>query len=150
MIANDGQNTARLLGFAGLIPFYVLAVVALFLDAAPTRVAIILLLSYAAVIAGFLGAVHWGLALAAPEPSGRVLLRGVLPAVAGWSILVLYVMSPVAWPAIVLAMALFVSLYVYDRKAARAGLAPGWYAVLRAPLSLLVIAALLIGLIASF
>ena len=150
MIANDGQNTARLLGFAGLIPFYVLAVLALFLDAASTWVAILLLLTYAAVIASFLGAVHWGLALAAPEPSGRLLLRGVLPALGGWGIVVLYVTSTEAWPAIVLAMALFVSLYVYDRKAGRAGLAPGWYAVLRAPLSLLVIAALLIGLIASF
>ena len=150
MIADDGKNTARLLAYAGLTPFYVLAVAALLLGDRLAASAILLLLAYAAVIASFLGAVHWGLAMAGPELSGRMLLRSVLPALAGWAIVMLYVLYPVAWPPIVLAIALFVALYVHDRNAARTGLAPGWYAVMRAPLSILVVAALLIVLIATF
>lgn len=150
MIANDGRNTARLLGYAGLIPFYALAVAAFLLSDAMAESALLLLLAYAAVIASFMGAVHWGLAMARPEPAGRVLLRSVLPALAGWTIVALHVLSPVAWPGIVLAIALFVALHVHDRNAAKAGLAPAWYGVMRAPLSILVIAALLIGLAATF
>lgn len=151
MIANDGQNTARLLGYAGLIPFYAMAVAALLAgDGAAGRTVLLLQLAWAAMIASFLGAVHWGLAMASTPLSGRRVAHSVLPGLAGWGILVSYVLFPVAWPAIVLSMALFVALYVHDRNAARSGLAPDWYGVMRAPLTLLVLLALLITLIGSF
>jgi len=149
MIADDGKHTARLLGYAGLIPFYVLAIAALFAGDSAVEQIILLQLAWSAVIASFLGAVHWGLAMASPEISGRRLSHSLMPALAGWAIVVLYVLFSVAWPPVVLFIALFVAVYIHDRGAARTGMAPRWYAVLRAPLTVLTVVALLITLFAA-
>jgi hypothetical protein len=80
---------ARLLGPAGLLPFFGLAPGA-WLGwgwAAPALVA------YGATILAFLGAVHWGLALRAPVAERGAdwprLGLGVLPALVGWLALLL-------------------------------------------------------------
>ena len=150
MITDDGQHTARLLGYAGLVPFYVMAIAAHFVAESAAGQTMLLLLAWAAAIASFLGAVHWGLAMASPQLSGRRFSHSVLPGLAGWAIVLLYVLFRVAWPPIVLSIALFVAIYIHDRNAARVGLAPDWYGVLRGPLTVLVVVALLITLIATF
>ena len=108
------------------------------------------LLIYAAVIASFLGAVHWGLAMAMPEPPGRIFALSVLPGLFGWAIVGLLSGPETAAGALVLFIILFAALYAYDRKAVERGRAPRWYGTLRAPLTGLVIVALLIGLVAVF
>ena len=67
---------ATALGIAGLIPFAAGAALALLSDdAAAARAA---LLAYGAVILSFLGAVHWGLALASgPADTNTVRSRSV-------------------------------------------------------------------------
>lgn len=82
---------ARALGIGGLIPFYALALLswndrlyAWALDSVT---------GYAAVILAFLGAVHWGRALADLDQRNHIgtLLFGIMPAMIGW----LAVMLPV-------------------------------------------------------
>ncbi len=90
--------TAWLLGFGGVIPFLVLFLALLpglspgFAD---SREVTRWLLAYAAIILSFLGAIHWGVALArddatANNQSGnRSFLYGIMPALLAWFALLL-------------------------------------------------------------
>ena len=80
---------ARILGVAGLIPFYVLALLAWRDDLC--AVALAAVEEYAAVILAFLGAVHWGRALAGLDGRNHIgtLAFGVIPALLGWLALLL-------------------------------------------------------------
>jgi hypothetical protein len=80
------EQQRRWLGFAGLAPFAAcLAVVAVADDPVTDTAAIRTMLHYAAVIAAFLGAVHWGLAV--QEPRAGRLWWGVTPALIAWALL---------------------------------------------------------------
>ncbi|MBC8055104.1 MAG: DUF3429 domain-containing protein, partial [Rhizobiales bacterium] len=81
---------ARRLGFGGVIPFIGLAAAIWSARPGDSLFATSALLGYGAVIASFLGAIHWGLVMregpAQPVPS---LLWGVVPSLAGWAALLL-------------------------------------------------------------
>lgn len=140
---------ARLLGPAGLIPFAGLAigVWAGWPSAGPA------LAAYGATILAFLGAVHWGLALAAPVAApmdapgreqavewGRLGL-GVVPALVAWVALLL----PLATGLALLAGGILATA-IAETMAARAGLVPRAYLGLRWLLSTGAATALLLGL----
>ena len=140
------------LGFAGLIPFYACAIVLWVTSSGPVvNEAWLALLTYAAVIASFMGAVHWGLALHGLDTGGvtppvlRQLGFSVVPAVIAW----LALLIPPPWVLVVL-MALFPLIYLQDRRAAARGLAPDWYLDLRLPLTVLVEIALIAALLRYF
>ena len=104
------------------------------------------LVFYGAVILSFMGGVQWGLALGpAGEPAhlARRLVVSVLPAIAAWLSLAFL---PTMAAAAVLAAA-FALLLAYDVATVRRGLAPAWYAPLRAALSAAVIVCLLIPIL---
>jgi hypothetical protein len=136
---------ARLLGPAGLIPFAGLAagIWAGWPGAGPALVA------YGATILAFLGAVHWGLALAAPAGAteagaqrvawGRLGL-GVVPALLAWVALLL----PLATGLVMLALAILATALA-ETVAARQGLVPRAYLGLRWLLSTGAGLALLLG-----
>jgi len=122
---------AAVLGGGGLVPF---AVGALGLWLAPVpwdTFAFNALMYYAAVILSFLGAVHWGLALAAGTADWTRLGWGVAPALVGW--VALLIAAPVG---LLVLIAAFVAHYWVDARAAAAGLAPPWYPRLRRPLTI--------------
>jgi len=77
---------ARALGLAGLIPFVAGALLVFVTEGWNRNLSLLLLASYGAVILSFLGAVHWGFALAAPDPAAAWprLVGGVLPALWAW------------------------------------------------------------------
>lgn len=133
---------ATALGIAGLIPFAAGAALALVADdAAAARAA---LLAYGAVILSFLGAVHWGLALASGLADTRRAMHrfaiSVLPSLLGWAALLLPQASGFA-----LATAAFALLLAAETLGPlRAGL-PGWYLRLRIGLTLGALVALAIG-----
>jgi hypothetical protein len=89
--------TVWLLGFGGVIPFLLLFVALLLDFEPPSGIEIDVaswLLAYAAVIVSFLGAVHWGVALAMQEALSRGQLEqhffyGVTPALLAWFVLLL-------------------------------------------------------------
>lgn len=122
---------ARLLGPAGLMPFAGLAagIWAGWPGAGPA------LAAYGATILAFLGAVHWGLALAAPAGAADKPVRGVewgrlglgvVPALLAWVALLL----PLAAGLGLLALGI-VATALAETLAARAGLVPRGYLGLR-------------------
>ena len=134
---------ALLLGLGGLIPFWAGALgVLLRPDLASALMPAFL--GYAAVILAFMGAVHWGLAMADPAPRTPWLRYGgsVVPPLVGWVALMLPVPA-----ALVVFMAAFALLLAADLRAVAAGWAPGWYPSLRRVLTALVIAALAVALL---
>jgi hypothetical protein len=84
-------RSARWLGLAGLIPFFATIFLAAYGPEELEGFAMAALGTYGAVILSFLGAVHWGLALADPAGRGALgrLLLGVLPALVAWVALLL-------------------------------------------------------------
>ena len=150
MAASDARRTARILGYAGLIPFYATAVGALFTGGAEGVVLLLhLQVTYGAVIASFLGGVYWGLAMDTARSTGSILMRSVVPGLAGWGIVIVFsFLIYRIWLPLILSIILFLALYANDRHAVRTGLLPGWYGALRAPLTVFVIVAYLIGIAA--
>ena len=106
-------TSAWLLGFGGIIPFLMLFMVLLIDIPLPQWAGVIdpaaWLLAYAAVIISFIGAVHWGVALAFQESLprkevSRHFYYGVIPALLAWMALLL------PQPAALFAMAALVLL----------------------------------------
>jgi hypothetical protein len=87
----DWQRERAWLGYAGLLPFLVgVALLVGGRDAASMALAADLVRYYAAVIASFLGAVHWGVMTDARDSRRRARLRwGVTPALIAWLLLLL-------------------------------------------------------------
>jgi hypothetical protein len=84
-------TTARVLGYAGLIPFFALAAACaqwISLPGITPLDALAGLMAYGAIITSFMAAVHWAHALFAPwsEPAvaPQVLIWSVIPALAAW------------------------------------------------------------------
>lgn len=103
---------ARMLGFAGLLPFLAGALV-LWIDhdLSTATQAGFALAAYAATIAAFLGGVHWGPALRAGGVARLPLLWGVVPQLAGWLALLLPVAASLLTCALVL-----LACYAADRR----------------------------------
>lgn len=134
----DVPRPALVLACAGLIPFFAGVAGAWTLGGIAFVLALNLMMAYAAIVLAFLGAVHWGLALA-QEAAGnwRRLAPSVLPALAGW----LALMLDNALGLLLLAIG-YVGVFLADRAAVTANRAPGWYKALRKPLTLVVLASL--------
>ena len=111
------------LGLGGLLPFLA-GLVAVSLGQAWAAGA---LAAYGAVILSFLGAVHWGLALAAPDQASRArLVGGVLPSLVAW----LALLAPLPIGLVVLGLGLL-CLAGVETLAARRDLLPWAYLQLR-------------------
>ena len=115
-------TAARVLGLAGLLPFVALALALGMLDAPGLRVwAGNALVAYGALVASFLGGIHWGLAMQNVQPVNLRLGWGVLPSLLAWVALFL----PLSL-ALMLIAGLLISCYAVDRLLyASAGLS-GW------------------------
>jgi len=134
------QRERAWLGYAGLVPF-VAGVTALTVARDSANVALVtdLLRHYAAVIASFLGAVHWGVAAAPEGPLRQARLRwGVTPALLAWLLLPLPATAAFVGFALLFALILAVDRYLLP-------ILDSHYRRLRLRLSLAVIGALLIA-----
>lgn len=138
VIETGWQRERTWLGYAGLLPFLA-AAIALVVDTDPTRqaVAIDVLRYYAAVIASFLGAVHWGAAAVDPAHRRARLRWGVMPALIAWTLLLVP-----ANAAFVGFAALFATILYVDYR--MLPLLDDRYRQLRIQLSVIVIATLLV------
>jgi Protein of unknown function (DUF3429) len=146
---NDDTNqptsmpwVAAILGAAGLIPFVGLALAPLVNLEPFGRDPLSVLAFYGAIILSFMGAVHWGLAMAdtqAVRSSGYIV--SVIPALVGW-FAISFLPLPVTLRVIAAA---FMLLLLFDLRAVRIAQAPAWYGRLRVPLTVVVVPALLIA-----
>jgi hypothetical protein len=103
----------RQLGYFGLVPFVAgaLLVWALQEPAQAQALSARALAAYAALIASFLGGVHWGAAMRLGAPPPAWLAWGVTPSLLGWGALLL---PP--GPGLALLAALLVLCWVVDRQ----------------------------------
>ena len=113
---------ARVLGLAGLLPFVAGAAALAMLDAPGLQAwAGTALVAYGALIASFLGGIHWGLAMLGQEPVSLRLGWGVSPSLLAW----IAVLLPLGAGLLLLA-GLLVACYAVDRRLyVSAGLS-GW------------------------
>nr|WP_315429326.1 DUF3429 domain-containing protein [uncultured Albidiferax sp.] len=135
--------TVAWLGYGGLLPFIALALAAV-LDSAPHYAWGAALRTYGAVILAFVGALHWGFAMALAGLDARQRQRRFV-----WSV----VPSLLAWPALLvppwLALGLlvvgFLAHYAQDLRLARMASLPTWYLPLRLRLTTVACVCLLLG-----
>ncbi|WAC74936.1 DUF3429 domain-containing protein [Roseateles sp. SL47] len=99
------------LGYAGLFPFLLGAVLAWLVRDDAHFYTILGLTNYAAVVVSFLGAIHWGLAFRQAVPSPSPYVWGVVPSLMAW---VASMMPPNA--GLVVHGVMLIVCYVVDRR----------------------------------
>ena len=105
------SQRARRLGYAGLVPF-ALGALLVWLVREDVRAEVALALAaYAALIASFLGGIHWGLGLQKAEAAQASLGWGVVPALVAWPA----VLMPPGAGLVILGL-LLVACYAVDRR----------------------------------
>ncbi len=132
MAMSDAQRSATWLGWAGVLPFAVLA-------AAPWWPAMPIwangaFVAYSAVILSFLGGIRWGRAMAAQSADGREYARAVMPSLLAWPCLMLPLDTAV--PALALG---FMVVAMIDTRGETLP-APPWFPRLRLGLTTAVVA----------
>lgn len=142
---------ALLLGLGGLIPFVGLAIASL-VDPVRTAVWVASLMSYGAVILGFVGALHWAFAMTASELTDKrrraTYAWSVMPALIGWvAILVLPFWATAT--AVILVVGFWLH-YLQDWRLARLIAIPGWYLPLRLILTTVATLSILVAAFAFF
>lgn len=137
---------AAWLGGLGLVPFVALSIAAQVIPGDLRPAALLALLAYGAVILSFLGGIHWGVAMtrSIAQPDQAIdasrLAISVVPSLLGWATLLIDPRLGLA-----LLAAGFAAQLLVDLRATQAGLAPDWYPRLRKPLTMVVIAALVVA-----
>ena len=138
---------ARWLGFAGLIPFVLLSLGCW--AAHPDWLPILVSgqMSYGVAILAFLGGVHWGAAVLAPDLSAQrtriALWWGITPSLIGVAAAQLLIGLGFA-----LLAAAFVMAYLVDRRLYRWYVMPAWFISLRLRLTCVVVTALTLTFVA--
>ncbi|MDX7950177.1 DUF3429 domain-containing protein [Lichenihabitans sp. Uapishka_5] len=144
MMKSDDPWLPFSLGFAGLIPFWGLALAhgAGVPLGASTAAPLTALATYAATVLSFLGGIRWGLAIRTDNQSlaARDYAASVIPQILGWAALALA--DP--WRLVTLA-GLLVVLGLLDHDLVTRGMAPAWFGRLRFVLSVGAGAALLLA-----
>ena len=145
--ATEPPVVAMTLGWLGVVPFVALScfvAVASVDIAAAARHALV---SYGAIILGFMGGVQWGLEMMLPDPTSgnqKGYAASVVPAFMAFAA----TLSP-PLAALWILIAGFGGLLAYELNRFRHGIGARWYATLRWHLSLAVITALVVAALAS-
>ena len=108
MSLSGPSKLACVLGVAGLLPFMAGAA-AVWLVGPQDRLPAAALLAYAALIASFLGGIHWGLAMRDSPADAAQLLWGVSSSLLGW----LAILLPPRW-GLLLAPVTLIACYAVD------------------------------------
>lgn len=136
------------LGYGGLLPFLGLAVLSAI---EPTHEFIYqgALLAYGAIILSFVGALHWGFAMASPamRPQQRAYTYtwSVVPALIAW--LAYFLTIQVSAVVIVFG---FIAQYLMDQRMVRQIQLPVWYLPLRLRLTVVACVSIMIGVSSIF
>ena len=135
MLESAPDATAKRLGYAGLIPFVLLAALLWTVEVDLRPWLAIALTSYAALIATFLGGIHWGIAAEQPKSERSFhLIWGITPSLVAWLALIMPAYAGLPLIAVLLAVC-----YLVDRKTYPPA---GWAAWLPMRLTLTVVAVL--------
>jgi len=126
-------RAALRLGFLGLAPLAITALLTLSQHANTARLGVLAFSLYGAVLLSFLGGVRCGIEIMrAPQgPNGLRLFFSALPGLAGWTLTMFMLAFPAGIGAAAVFSGLFAAQYVWDHRSARDAAAPDWYPVLR-------------------
>lgn len=113
---------ARALGLAGLLPFLAGAGMLWWAEPGWHPLAGTALAAYAALIASFLGGIHWGLAMRGSPLRSSHLVWGVLPSLVGWAGLLLAPVAGLALLAALIAVCFAADRWLYPAAGAAAWL----------------------------
>lgn len=121
------------MGFLGLAPLAIFALVSLSRHAATAQLAAMAFSVYAAVLLSFLGGVRCGFELmrAPAAPDGLRLAFTAAPGLAGWALALIVLIVPGALGAASAFAGLFAAQYAWDHRSAADAGAPDWYPLLR-------------------
>ncbi|MBC3873300.1 DUF3429 domain-containing protein [Undibacterium flavidum] len=135
---NLDKQFATRLGLLGLIPFVLLTLLCWIVHPEWMPFFVEAQLVYGIAILGFLGGLHWGLALIGKERSAqdakRDLLSGVLPVIIAW-----FAMSQMTVIGFLVQMAAFIYSYQYDKRMYQRFAMPAWFVELRFRLTAVVV-----------
>ena len=130
--------SARLAGYSGLIPFVALAAATVLASPWQSELAAHALVAYAAIIATFVGAIHWGLAAARQErQESWQYLWSVMPSLMAW--LCLFLPDRMA---LLVVAALLATCLAVDARASYVGAFPASMMKLRYRLTGIAVASL--------
>ncbi|WP_395644884.1 DUF3429 domain-containing protein [Terricaulis sp.] len=120
------------LGFLGLAPLLVSALVSLSRHPDTAHLGVLSFSIYAAALLSFLGGARCGIEIMRDpaHPNPVRLLFSALPSLAGWALALFVAVVPGALGAASIFAGLFAGQYVWDHRSADAG-APPWYPLLR-------------------
>ena len=108
---SPASRIALQLGYAGLLPFALGAVLVWLVWPEAHPYTTLALSAYAAVIVSFLGGIHWGIAFRESAPPPSLFVWGVLPSLVAW----VAVMMP-ASAGLVIHGVMLVVCYLVDRR----------------------------------
>ncbi len=146
-ISNDTKVTVYYLSYGGLIPFIV-ALFGFFLLDEPIRsFSLNAFITYAAVIIGFVGAVHWGFLLKADDIVNKNLLLSlsVLPGLIGWSALLLNQQL-----ALIIFALSYPLVFIYEKVTSLKNIFPDWYMSMRVKLTCCVTLMVLVMILGQY
>jgi Protein of unknown function (DUF3429) len=103
--------TTLRLGYLGLMPFAVGAALVWIVDERAHPYVVLALAAYAALIASFLGALHWGIGMVRPAVAPQAFVWAVMPCLIAWPAVI---MPPDA--GLVVLGVLLAVCYVVDRR----------------------------------
>ena len=134
---SGNEKTAKILGYAGLIPFITFSI-GCWIPLPYISDAIQLLITYAAIILSFMGAIYWGVAIAntdasSNEPDSKNFIASVIPALTAWLALLL----PEIFALVILQVG-FIVLITYDWFLKKSKKFPNWYFPMRVNLTIIV------------
>lgn len=141
---------ARALTYAGALPFIAGTAMLFIAPAAQEAVFGKLLITYAVVIASFLGGIQWGVALehseTAPTSARNLFFISVIPSLFAWAVLFV----PSFKAQLLAAAVLFASIWALDALLALQKLIPGWFFKLRCIITGIVVLCLIAAYINTF
>jgi hypothetical protein len=134
------EKLAKLLGYAGLIPFITFSALSWVENTVIDNPAYYLV-TYAAIILSFMGAIHWGVAMSVKsERANFQLAISVVPPLLGWLALLL----PIIYGYSLLIVS-FIALCLLDREQNKQGVFPTWYYPMRVILTTIVVLCLILA-----
>jgi len=125
------------LGFLGLAPLAISALVSLSQHPQTARIGAVSFSIYAAVLLSFLGGVRCGFELMREpvRPNPVRLLYSAVPALCGWALTLFVVIDPILLGTSAVFAGLFAAQSIWDQRSALDAGAPAWYPTLRAVLT---------------
>jgi len=126
-------RVALRLGFLGLAPLAITALITLSQHTDTAHLAVVAFSLYAAVLLSFLGGIRCGFEIMrAPQaPNPLRLLFSAFPALFGWALTLVVVLIPAAVGVSAAFAGLFAAQYAWDHRSAADAGAPEWYPLLR-------------------